>query len=273
MRKWMTVIIVLVLGTLVFAQERDVQNGKGPHPLAAAYILERVACANAHEAASIVFGEYSVDLFEGEYYKIHTDFETQELGDGTRGYIFSPPGVSGQWAYRPNYHFVMEGDKLRLIFDGEGDSSRYLWNGPRYNGRYLIERGRRADTFGGIRDETITLAYRAEYFFWTGARYAGFLTVTEVLEAKDPRKKGVTRIWCEKEKEAFLNARVTWEHKVGRFDVLGKICKRHSTNMADVISQNHIEDPSVLRIGQLLTYDSRKTKSGKHDMDALMATW
>ncbi len=48
------------------------------------------------------------------------------------------------------------------------------------------------------------------------------------------------------------------------FDTLSGMCLRYSTRLEDVVSQNRIEDPDLILIGQLLHYDSRKTEDGKH---------
>jgi hypothetical protein len=217
---------------------------------------ELVPCDNPEEVAAVVFGGLSTDPDEP---LPRVGVGTGDLGDGTRAYIFEPPGGSGSWAYRPNYHFVAEDRRLRLIFDGDGVSTGYLTDSPKLNGRYQLVQGWRADGLGGDDDPDIELASGSKVWFWHDGALVEAYTEITVDVAKDPAKLGVTRRWAPGAEALYVAARRTWSHRVGAYDTLSQICQQFATDCAAVIRQNHLRDPDHLEVGRVLRYDSGAT--------------
>lgn len=221
---------------------------------ATTFILDQVECENPEEVAKLVFGEDSEDIFKDN--EVPCSFEIFDLGDGTKSYVFSPPGGNGLWAVRPNYHFIKENNKLRLLFDGGGASTSYEENGPKYNGRYLISRTRMAELPNFTKGEPESIALVDETYFWNGARYEHAYTVTRA-DQNDSGELTAVRTWEEHSRQEFLAAHVTWTHRVDRYDTLTSICRQYSTSLKDVAAQNGIEDPDLILEGQTIMYDSK----------------
>ncbi len=172
-----------------------------PGKAAVKYVLGKVKCSNPEEVCRIVFGGYSPEDPEDMKALLgRTSFEKEDLGDGTKCYIFEPPGGCGSYAAIFLYHFAKQGDRLVLLFDSGG-----LYCGhstDKVNGRYVIVQTWRAD----LCMKDVELATRACVWFWNGRRYVEAYTETTIHDAKDKSRIGTTVKWNPANKKAFLRA-------------------------------------------------------------------
>ena len=223
------------------------------------YVASKVECANPEEVASIIFREYNL----GPEMK----FERLDIGDGTPVYRFSPGGGSGSWAIRYNYLFELREQKLELLFDGQGREIHIASDGPKFNGRYRIGRGWRMEE-----DKSRFDGYAGETHFWDGSRYVLGKTSSSIYVTEEDARAGqsIDTVKFNPDALSFLkNARVSWRHVVQVGETLEGICAKYSTEVQEVIRQNALSDPNLLRAGQILTYDSARTRNGKHSNQAL----
>jgi len=162
------------------------------------YILECVPCQNPKEVSRIIWG----DLITGEFQEDDfsrlisaTDCDIVEnIGDGQKAYVFYLLSNSRRGAYRPNFHFIMKHDKLKLLFKSN-NLSTYVTDRSKINGRYEIEEGWRADLFDGINDARVNLAWGSTVWFWSGTQYLKAYTEYTIQEATEPSLLGTKREW------------------------------------------------------------------------------
>ena len=228
-------------------------DAKSPRARLVELIQQRVPCRNAAEVAATVDREGIG--FEGPANE-DIGFQALDLGDGTRVFIFAPPPGNGQWAQRPEYHFVLEDEELRLLFDSRGAATRYDTHGPKWNGRYLLTR---TFPFENSDAPDVEHSLHEEVLFWKGSAYVQ--AYTDILSDQD---EWAFRWAGRAVEQAFRDAHVTWTVRVGPDDSLSRLSRRLSTSQDEVMRQNSITDPDVLRLEQILTYDSKKTNQGRH---------
>lgn len=222
-----------------------------PSPGARA-ILDLVPCANAEEVATVVFDGYDFGPWDDRPPPV--DVWAGDLGDGTRVFVFSPPGGNGSWAWRPNYHFALEGDRLRLVFDGNGVATSYLTEAPKLNGRYQLRQVQRADTFGELADAEVDLATATTYWFWHQGAYQQAFSDLTIEQARNTTKVGTSRRWLSE--AAWRAARRSWRYRVQSGDTLHAICARFELPCDGVVRQNGLANVDQLRTGGELHYDS-----------------
>jgi hypothetical protein len=215
------------------------------------FVTANVQCANPEEACRLLLGDR--DPHAGSNVDRIFDFRAQDLGDGTKAYVFAHRPGKDQYSFVPSYHFVRDGEKLVLVFDGRGLPTAYLTDHPKVNGRYQIERTSRADIAGLYRKR------EEERWFWTGREYAKAFSRMTVEQAKDPKLNGVTMTWNREVEELYRNAGRSWTHVVSRGDTLGGIAKRFGVTVEEIERQNDVRNAGSLRVGQQLRYESWKT--------------
>jgi hypothetical protein len=215
------------------------------------FVVGNVQCANPEEACRLLLGDR--DPHAGSNVDRIFDFRTQDLGDGTKAYVFAHRPGRDAYAFVPSFHFVRDGEKLALVFDGRGLPTTYLTDHPKVNGRYQIERTSRADIAGLYRKR------EEERWFWTGHEYAKAFSRVTIEQAKDPKLNGVTTSWNPETEELYRKAGRSWTHVVGSGDTLGAIAKRFGVPVEEIERQNDIRNAASLRIGQQLRFESWKT--------------
>jgi hypothetical protein len=249
-------MILLIGSVLVSGTTQNVESTELSLDQLVQHVLRCAPCQNPEDVVQIVWGEgVTEDLERQDLSQLvsATDCEIEEdIGNGQKAYIFYPPGGSGQWAGRPNYHFVKEHEKLRLIFES-GSQAMYATFRPQINGRYEIEEGWRADFVGGISDDRVALAWGIRVWFWAGTQYLPAYTEYTIEEATDPSLLGTKRIWEEENRLLYETAPRTRTYVIQPGDTLWAICQQEDLDMADIISQNNILRPDVIYSGQILT--------------------
>lgn len=209
-------------------------------------LARRVACANPEEVCRILFrgrdpsSGANLDAF---------DLRTQDLGDGTEAYVFEQRPGGDPYGFVASYHFVRDGDRLVLVFDGEGVPVRYLVDRPKVNGRFQLERARVADIPGLYRKREV------ERWFWDGSAYARAFTRLTVEGARDPALNGTTVTWNEVAEARYKEAGPSWTYTVKAGDTLSGIARRFGVSIEEIQAQNGIRDPGSLRLGQVLRYE------------------
>jgi beta-lactamase regulating signal transducer with metallopeptidase domain len=162
------------------------------------YIQQCVPCQNPEEVSRIIWGDLISENFQKEHYSrivAATDCDiVDDIGDGQSAYVFYLLTSSRQGAYRPNYHFIKEQNKLILLFKSPNPST-YATDRSKVNGRYEIEEGWRADIFNGVNDDRISLAWASAVWFWSGNQYLKAYTEYTIKEATDPSLLGTRREW------------------------------------------------------------------------------
>ncbi len=240
-------LLVLVLGAPPGIGADEPQAGPGASCIDA--VLRKVQCSNPDEVCrTLAPGR---DPRSGSNLEEVFDFRTQDLGDGTEGYVFSHRPGKDAYVYLPNFHFLRSGDKLALFFDGHGVPATYLTDRPKLNGRYQIERVSRADT-GLYRKR------EAERWFWNGHEYVLAFTRLAMEQAKDPKLNGVTTTWNGDAQEAYRKASTSWTHIVVAGDTLGAISKKFGVPADEIMRQNDIRNAAALRLGQQIRYEGWK---------------
>ena len=174
------------------------------------YILQRIPCKNPEEIARIIWGDFiSEDFKEEDFSRLvaATDFDIVEnIGDGRKAYVFYLLSDARQGLYRPNFHFILQQDKLKLLFNSL-KLSTYVTNRSKVNGRYEIEEGWRADLFDGVNDDRVTRAWGSTVWFWAGKKYIKAYTDYIIEEATDPSLLGTRREWEKKTRSMYEAAR------------------------------------------------------------------
>ncbi len=172
------------------------------------YILQCVLCQNPEEISRIIWGDLITENFQEEDFSrlvSATDCDiVDNIGDGRKAYVFYLLSGSRRGVYRPNFHFIMKKDKLKLLFKSR-NLSTYVTDRLKVNGRYEIEEGWRADLFNGIDDDRVNLAWGAVVWFWDGTQYLKAYTEYTIEEATDPSLLGTKREW-EKDTRSFYEA-------------------------------------------------------------------
>jgi hypothetical protein len=220
-------------------------------------VLAKVECSNPDEVCRTILGPGRSPKESLDFESIF-DFRVQELGDGTKGYVFAHRAGSDAYALVPNFHFAEKGGALVLSFDGKGLPSTYLTDRPRVNGRWQIERVRRAD---------IPDLYRkreAERWFWTGSEYARAFSRVTVEQAKNPKENGVTTTWDPAAEAAYRTSGGSggsWTHTVVAGDTLGAIAKKHGVSVDEIMRQNDLRSAASLRLGQQIRYEGWKVSA------------
>ena len=216
-------------------------------------VVGKVPCANAAEICRLLLGERDPD--EGVNFDGMFDFRVQELGDGTKGYVFAQRAGSDAYSVVKNFHFVKSGDRLELYFDGKGVPASYLTDRPKVNGRFQIERVSRADIPG------IYKKRESERWFWTGKEYAKAFTRRTVEQAKDSKLNGTSTTWEPGAEAEYRNAKGSggsWTHTVAAGDTLGAIASKHGVSIDEIMRQNDIHSAASLRLGQQIRYEGWK---------------
>ncbi len=229
------------------------------------YFLSKVKCGNPEYVCRTVAAGYDKQAFYGDpgciIYYSRAGFRVQDLGDGTMCYIFEPTGGNGSFAAIPNYHFVLHDGRARLIFDGNDHSTRYLERKPKVNGRYVI-----LQYWRGERRDPREYAHVERTWFWNGRRYVWAREATVIDGPRDGKRvKTETVRWNPETKAGFLSAPRAWSHTVGYYDTLTRIARDYETDMAEIVRQNDIKDPNVIREGRQLTFDSLRAAAAKVD--------
>ena len=162
------------------------------------YIMQCAPCRNAEEISRIIWGDrISEDFQEADYSHLVSAMDcdiVDNIGDGRKAYVFYLLSASRRGVYRPNFHFIMEKDNLRLLFKSRNLAS-YATERPKVNGRYEIEEGWRADFLNGANDKRVNLVWGSTVWFWSGTQYLKAYSDYTVAEASDPSLLGTTRKW------------------------------------------------------------------------------
>ncbi|MDX2454072.1 M56 family metallopeptidase [Desulfosarcina sp.] len=172
------------------------------------YILKCVPCQNPKEVSRIIWGDRVTEDFKEEDFSrlvSATDCDIVEnIGDGQKAYVFYLLSSSRNGVYRPNFHFIMKQNKLKLLFKSR-NLSGYVTDCSKVNGRYEIEEGWRADLFDGINDDRVNLAWGSTVWFWSGTQYLKAYTDYTIQEATNPSLLGTKREW-EKDNRSVYEA-------------------------------------------------------------------
>ena len=162
------------------------------------YILKCVPCQNPKEVSRIIWGDrVTKDFKEEDFSRLvsATDCDIVEnIGDGQKAHVFYLLSSSRNGVYRPNFHFIMKQNKLKLFFKSR-NLSTYVTDRSKVNGRYEIEEGWRADLFDGINDDRVNLAWGSTVWFWSGKQYLKAYTDYTIQEATEPSLLGTKREW------------------------------------------------------------------------------
>ena len=162
------------------------------------YILACVPCQNPEEVAQAIWGDLIEKDFQTDDFSrliAATDCDVLEnIGDGQKAYVFYLLSSSRKGVYRPNFHFVMKKDKLKLLYKSP-NLSTYATHRPKVNGRYEIEEGWRADLLNGMHDQRVKLAWGSSVWFWSGTQYLKAYTEYTIQKASDPSLLGTKRKW------------------------------------------------------------------------------
>ena len=162
------------------------------------YILKCVPCQNPKEVSRIIWGDLITGEFQEEDFSqlvSATDCDIVEnIGDGQKAYVFYLLSNSRKGVYRPNFHFILKQNKLKLLFKSR-NLSTYVTDRSRVNGRYEIEEGWRADLFDGINDDRVNLSWGSTVWFWSGKQYLKAYTDYTIQEATEPSLLGTKREW------------------------------------------------------------------------------
>lgn len=177
------------------------------------------------------------------------DLALQDLGDGSESLVVSRRQGKDTYAYRPNFHFAKEGDRLFLLLDGKGVPATYATTRPKVNRRYQIERVIQADT--GLYEKK-----EVETWFWTGKEYARAFSQVTLRSEKDSKLNRTAMEWNDALKDAYQTAGTSWEYRVQPGDTLSAIASRQGVPAAEIARQNALADARTLRPGQSLRYES-----------------
>lgn len=203
---WMKRYLVIgVLGLFLLPMATSAssdRDGAGLNPLAR-YVLDCVACENPEDVARIIRetglnqpgrNQSGTDADDARLAAATDCDVVNDIGDGRKAYVFYLLAGSRRGVYRPNFHFVIQDNRLFFQFKSPNVCT-YAKDRPKVNGRYEILEGWRADLFNGIRDDRVTLAWGSRVWFWTGDRYAPAYTDYTVEAATDPSLLGTDRKW------------------------------------------------------------------------------
>ncbi len=216
-------------------------------------VVAKVPCSNAEEVCRQLVGDR--DPNEGVDLDGMFEFRVQDLGDGTKGYVFMQRAGRDAYSVVPNFHFAKSGERLELYFDGHGVPASYLTDRPKVNGRFQIERLSRADIPGIYKKRD------AERWFWNGSEYAKAFTRRTVEQAKDPKLNGTTTSWEPGAEAEYRNAKGSggsWTHTVAAGDTLGAIASKHGVSIDEIMRQNDVKSAGSLRLGQQIRYEGWK---------------
>lgn len=235
----------LLLSTPLVAPRSVLAQPLAASEKAIAFVKDRVACSNPEDVAEIAFGDFGDDIFSSDSHS-RAGFSTHDLGDGTEGFTFSPPGGNGAFAVRPSFTFERKGAALRLIFDAGGKPFHFVRGGAKLNGRFQIQR-RWADwEKRGLWEERL---------FWNGSAYVPAFRRLLLGETRGgPIHSNVQ--WEEEHQEFYDAARRSWTHVVVRGENLSQICRQREADLVAVARQNKITDVDQIEAGRILTYDS-----------------
>ena len=190
------------------AQVQDRDSRQMSNNALTQYILKCVPCENPEEISRIIWGNLITEDFQADDFSrlvAATDCDTvDDIGDGQKAYTFYLLSSSRKGVYRPNFHFIMVQDKLKLFFKSR-NLSTYATDRARVNGRYEIEEGWRADIFNGIDDDRVNLAWGSTVWFWSGTQYLKAFTEYTIREATEPSLLGTKRKW-EKDNRSVYEA-------------------------------------------------------------------
>jgi len=248
-----TLVAFVLLVSFSSARAAESPPDAGTGNSCVAFVLRSVRASNPEDVCRLLIGNR--DPHGGSNVDRLFEFRTQDLGDGTPAYVFAHRPGKDAYAYVPSFHFVRDGEKLVLVFDGGGLPTSYLTDHPKVNGRYQIERASRAD---------IANLYRKredERWFWTGREYSKAFSRVTIEQAKDPKLNGVTVTWNPAAEEIYRKAGRSWTHVVRPGDTLGGIAKRYGVTVDELARQNGIASATGLQVGRELRFDSWKTYS------------
>ncbi len=254
-RPWFTGIWGVFLALSLSSQITPATEGEGDgqaHSCVNA-VLARVRCANPDEVCQRMLG--GLDAYAGSTFSQLFEFQTQDLGDGTEAFVFSQQPGKDPYAYVPSFHFVRDGEKLVLLFDGQGRPTRYATGRPKVNGRYQIERTSAADIPGLYRKREV------ETWFWTGREYARAFSKVTIDGSKDPKLNGTQILWTPDTKEVYQRSGASWTYRVQPADTLSGIAKKFGVSVEEIVRQNDLRNPKSLRLGQELRYDEWKVNA------------
>lgn len=223
------------------------------------YVLDRVECTNPGDVADLVFGSGAVRASDVE--PLHLDFETRDLGDGTTVHVFMVRSPKVWWGRKPNLHFVEQGERLEILFDGRGKSTSYWEEGYKVNGRYMLKVDWWEDE-GGTASPPREMSNRRQWFFWNGNDYIPFYTVDLFNQLDPPNIVGVNR----EALDDFRRARFTWEYEAEEGDTLEDIANRFCTTPEAIMKQNDLKESLILVGGRVLSFDSLKTEKGQYEI-------
>ncbi|MGH7857823.1 MAG: LysM peptidoglycan-binding domain-containing protein [Candidatus Binatia bacterium] len=216
-------------------------------------ILRRVPCSNPDEVCrQLLKGR---EAGSGATIESLFEFRTQDLGDGTEAYVFTHRSGADTYAYVTDLHFVKQGDRLVLLFDGDGVAATYATDRPRVKGRYQLERKTVADIPGLYRKREV------ETWFWTGEKYAKAYSRMTIDSAKDPSLNGSQIVWDRELEQVYKSASPSWTYTVKAGDTLSAIGKRFGASSEEIMRQNGVRSAGSLRIGQTLRYEGWKVNA------------
>ena len=244
------IVLSLLLAAICRAEPPASESSSGaPGVRCVDVVLRKAQCSNPDEICLLLGAR---DPQAGSNLDAVFDFRKQDLGDGTEAYVFSHKPGADAYSYLPNFHFLRQGDKLELFFDGRGVPATYLTDRPRVNKRYQIERVSRADIPGMYKKR------ETERWFWTGKEYALAFTRLTVEGARDSKQNGTTTDWKAGAQEAYKKASTSWSYKIVAGDTLSKIAGKYGVPTDEIMRQNDIKNAGSLRLGETIHYDGWK---------------
>ena len=212
-----------------------------------------VRCSNPEEVCQRMLG--GLDAYAGSTFSQLFESRSQDLGDGTEAYVFAQRPGSDPYAYVPSFHFVREGERLAILFDGQGRPSSYATGRPKVNGRYQIERTSTADIPGLYRKREV------ETWFWTGKEYARAFSKVTMDGSPDPKLNGTQILWSPDTQDLYQRSGASWTYRVQSGDTLSGIAKKLGVSVDEILRQNDIRNAQSLRLGQLLRYEEWKVNA------------
>ncbi len=212
-------------------------------------VLRKVQCSNPDDICKLLGAR---DPQAGSNLDAVFDFREQELGDGSKSYVFAHKPGADAYSYVPNFHFARVGDRLELIFDGKGVPTTYLTDRPKVNKHFQLERVMRADIPGMYKKRDV------ERWFWNGKEYALAFTRRTVEGSRDSKQNATTTDWDSKAQEVYKKSSTSWSHTVVAGDTLSRISAKYGVPIDEIMRQNDVANVASLRLGQTIRYDGWK---------------